>query len=102
MDLTKEIKIDMTNKRNKRKEGKPQKNVGHAFNKRDKRRDDNNPYTNSSVNKRKKIKEGNPQQNFGHFHQLVKRSYNKKDHLGNCIKKSYFIQWDSLSRQRSE
>ena len=51
MDLTKEIKIEMTNKRKKRKEGNPQQNFGHGFNKRDKI---------EMTNKRKKRKEGNP------------------------------------------
>ena len=60
MDLTKKIKIEMTNKRKKRKEGNPWQNFGRGFNKRDKIRDDNGPYPDSGVNKRKKRKEGNP------------------------------------------
>ena len=60
MDLTKEIKIEMTNKRKKRKEGNPWQNFGHGFNKRYKRRDNTGPSPDSGVNKRKNRKEGNP------------------------------------------
>ena len=59
-------------------------------------------YSDSGVKEKKKREEGNPKQNFGRLHQLVKQSYDKKDQLGNYIKNSYYLQLDSLSRQRAE